>query len=61
MLFHMMFYTVVKLVDDIVVFSSSWEDNCSHLTVVLKKLQDAGLIFKTRNVSGVWLLAPTSA
>ena len=26
---------------------SSWGDHCSHLTVVLKKLQDAGLTLKT--------------
>ena len=44
---HDVWYCCQTYIDDIVVFSSSWEDHCSHLAVVLKKLQDAGLTLKT--------------
>ena len=44
---HDVWYCCQAYIDDIVVFSSSWEDHCSHLAVVLKKLQDAGLTLKT--------------
>ena len=33
-------------IDDIVIYSCSWEDYCAHLIVVLEKLRDAGLTLK---------------
>ena len=33
-------------IDDIVVFSSCWDDHCIHLTLGLQKLHDAGLKLK---------------
>ena len=33
-------------IDDIVIFSGSWEHYCLHLVFVLEKIRDAGLILK---------------
>ena len=46
-LFYMMFCVCRAYIDDIVVLSSSWENDCSHLTVVLRKLQDIRLTLIT--------------
>ena len=43
---HDALYCCHAYIDDIVVFSASWEDHCVHLLVVLQKLQDAGLTMK---------------
>ena len=44
---HDVLYCFHAYIDDIVIYSGSWEDHCVHLVVVLEKLRDTGLILKT--------------
>ena len=41
----------VVYIDDIGVFSSSWEEHCEHIRVVLSRLQEAGLTANTSKCS----------
>jgi len=43
---HDVLYCSRAYIDDIVVYSASWENHCSHLISVLQKLQNAGLTLK---------------
>ena len=36
-------YCLRAYIDDIVIYSTSWDDHCQHLVIVLQKLRDAGL------------------
>lgn len=35
-------------IDDIIIFSNSWEEHCDHLEAVLKRIEEAGLTTKLR-------------
>ena len=43
---HNILYCSHAYIDDIVIYSGSWEDHCVHLIVVLEKLRDVGLTLK---------------
>ncbi|MEQ2207767.1 hypothetical protein XENOCAPTIV_018226, partial [Xenoophorus captivus] len=36
-------HCIAAYLDDVVVFSSSWEEHVQHLSLVLGKIQEAGL------------------